>query len=456
MKKIFPLLFILLSHQTGITQNIPGTTVTIQSSVLNESRKIQIFSPATSVEKSSNFPVLYVFDAGSLFLPVVSATQFMNHSSYLPQMPEAIVVGIYNTKRDRDMPTPQEINKTKGAADFLQFIIKELEPYIKNNYPTNGLNILAGHSQAGLFVTYAGFAQPQLFPFVLALDAPMTINPSLFKEYQQKLIKNCSLHYFSAETLYGWGKSFIPPADCNNFRQHKIEGETHETMPYKGIYDGLQFLFREYVPLQTGMSLQALETYYKTLSAKHHCKYDIPAAVLLASARQHISVFKKQGALDIIGYYKKIYGNSEQANTLLANANAITRETDHRVDYYLNHPGSTADALQPFMGKWEGTLFVPGGQNINVSWEIKTVDGKSMMHTRVMDEFNMRSDFLLLTENGELAWGRKHNSGGIYLSIGKISADGKEITGTEDLIGVDFPKDVTPFKANTFKFTRVE
>jgi len=457
MKKCLPAIILSVFFTiTGLSQNTTGITITLNSATLNESRKIQVYSPVQPASKNISYPVLYVFDAESLFLSAVSASQFMNHSSSFPQMPEAIIVGIFNTSRGRDMPVPQEIANTKGAGNFLKFITTELVPYINKNYPVNGLNVLVGHSQGGLFVTYAGLEQPQLFPFVLALDAPMTVNSSLLKEYQQKIAANCSLNYFSAETLFGWGKDFTPPATCDNYMQKKIEGETHETMPYKGMYDGLKFLFREYIPSQTGMSLQTMQEYYKNLSGKHHCKYDLPKPLLLASARQHINVSKKDGALSLIRYYEKEYGTDKIVTSLLAKVNAITKEPDQRVDYYLNHPGSPVDVLKPFMGKWKGTLFVTVGEDLGISWEINKINGKYIIDARVMNEFNERSDFLLVTEQNELAWGRKHNSGGIYLSIAKLSADGQELTGTEDLIGAQLPEGAPPFRPNTFKYTRIK
>ncbi len=455
MKKYFStLLLFIFVYCLGFSQNLPGKTVTIYSTILQESRKIQIYSPAQPGSKNITYPVLYVFDAESLFLSVVAATQFMYHGSSLPQMPEAIIVGIYNTNRDRDMPVPQEIDSTMGAANFLKFLTKELLPFINKNYPVNKLNTLVGHSQGGLFVTYAGLSYPQLFSFVLSLDAPMTVNKSLLRNYQQKMSANCLFRYFSAESLYGWSNNFAQLAGCNSYRQQKIDYETHETMPYKGIYDGLKFLFNEYIPPQSGMSLEELEKYYENLSIKNRCNYEIPRAVLLAAARQYIGVFKKENAINLITYCSKKYGADKQVSLLLAKAKAIILEPDPRVDFYLKHPGSTANSLKPFMGKWEGKLVVPGGEDMNFVWEIKMVDGKYVLDTRVIDEFNIRSDFLLVTDNGELAWGRKHNNGGIYLSKGKLSVDGRVINGSEDIIGIPWPEGAPPFQINTFTFIK--
>ena len=61
-----------------------------------------------------------------------------------------------------------------------------------------------------------------------------------------------------------------------------------------------------------------------------------------------------------------------------------------------------------------------------------------------------------LTEKNEQARGRKLNSVGIYLSIGKLSADGQILPGTEDLIGFRMPEGFPPFKPNSFEFKKVK
>ena len=456
MKRILQLLLLhCFLPNAALAQNEPGVPITINSAILKESRKVQVYSPAPAKTGKQTYPVIYVFDGESLYWPAIGALRFMNYSSYLPQMPEALIVSVPNTRRDRDMPVPQEIMKTEGAKNFLNFLSEDLVPYINKNYPTNGLNVLIGHSQGGLFVTYAGLEKPQLFPFILALDAPMTVNTSLLKDYKQRLTNNCHLNYFSGETLFGWGKEFSKPAGCDSYSQKTIGEETHETMPYKGIYEGLKFLFREHIPLQTDMALPAMQEYYDRLSRKYNCRYEIPAKLLLASAQQSVNQSKKQEALMLIEYFEKKYGKNQRSGDLFAKANAITKDPDNRISFYLNHPTPAADAIKPFLGKWKGTLYVPGGSDMSIAWEIKRIGDKYVMVARIEDAFNSLSDFLMITEKNELAWGRKHNSGGIYLSVGVLSADGTILSGEEELIGFEMPAGVPPFRPNRFEFKKL-
>jgi len=462
MKAIFFCIFIFLAFKyAGFSQSKNpekievGERITFHSKILNESRELFIYSPKNKSGNKLSYPVIYLFDAKSLFMPTVGAVEFMNYSSHLPQMPEAYIVGIVNTNRNRDMPVPQEIENTSGAENFFQFFSKELIPYINKTFSTSGLNILVGHSQGGLFVTYAAVQNPVLFPFVIALDAPMTVTKSVEEFYSKKLMQNCNMKYVSLESLYGWGNSIKNDNDCLNFLQIKVEGEGHETMPYKGIYQGLKFLFNDYLPPTQDWTFKQIREYYDSLAKKYQVTYNIPSFVLLESAKQNIGQSKKKIAIELIEENDKIFGYSSLSRELLAKANAISKEPDERVSYNLSHPPPGENEIKPFLGKWSGTVIVPGGSNTDIDWEIIKVKDGYQMISDVMKQFKSKSDFLYVNDKKELVWGRKHNGGGIYISIGKLSEDGLTITGTEDQIGFDLPKGMPPFKANTFEFRKL-
>jgi len=82
-----------------------------------------------------------------------------------------IIIGISNAEnRTRDL-TPPKVAKVQdqaaadkmevamtpnavaegGAANFLEFIEKELVPYVEANYPVTHFRTLIGHSYGGLF-----------------------------------------------------------------------------------------------------------------------------------------------------------------------------------------------------------------------------------------------------------------------------------------------------------------
>ncbi|WP_165372266.1 alpha/beta hydrolase [Emticicia agri] len=422
------------------------------SKTLNEEREILTYSPKSAEKQNAHFPVIYLFDAESLFQPLVGTLSFMNYSSSLPQMPEAYIVGIVNKNRSRDMPTPQEFYQAQGVQQFNDFISKELQPFIAKKLRTNGLNIAVGHSQGALFATYLLTQNPAQFPFVLALDAPMSVSKTLETDFFKKLSDNCASKYVSVKAIYGWEAEI--QSKCENHRQISLLNESHETMPLKGMYEGLKLLFEDYLPKDKDLSMETIKAYYEGLSSKYHITYPIPAIVLLESAKQHIGQSDKKTAIDLLTEHDKLMGETVRSKQLKKEANAITTSPDRRMTDALNHRGPTAAEIAPFLGVWSGKLKVPNGEDLLIDFEIKQINNKYVMQSTIMNSFKINSDFLFVNQKKQLVWGRKHDGGGIYYSIGELTTNGQKINGTEDLIGFVFPKEMPKFIVNTFEFIK--
>ena len=97
-------------------------------------------------------------------------------------VPDAIVVGIPNTRgnRERDQTPPfmktsvDDANSPLGGGEkFLAFIEQELIPFIDTNYRTSGYRTLTGNSRGGLFVLYSLFEKPDLFQARFCYSAPV-------------------------------------------------------------------------------------------------------------------------------------------------------------------------------------------------------------------------------------------------------------------------------------------
>lgn len=117
------------------------------------------------------YPVMYLLDPAFHFHSMIAVREALTGGLY-NYMPEMIIVGIVNNDRSRDMtPTNssvihsgKKIHETSGgAAHFLQFIEKELIPFVDRSYRTNGYRILNGHSFGGLFALYALQERPTCF-----------------------------------------------------------------------------------------------------------------------------------------------------------------------------------------------------------------------------------------------------------------------------------------------------
>ena len=154
----------------------------VYSEILEEERPLLIHLPRSySSDPSRTYPVIYVLDAGSQDFRLAQIAGILATAK---SMPEVIVVGIRNTDRNRDLTPPSiyqsEDREKKGEADsFLAFIHEELVPFVDQNYRTNGVRALAGHSRGGLFVGYALLAEPDFF------DAHICFSPAYWRDDHQ-------------------------------------------------------------------------------------------------------------------------------------------------------------------------------------------------------------------------------------------------------------------------------
>lgn len=173
---------------TAIAQNtasplVIGETFTIDSKVLGETRRINVYLPPGYKESpNARLPVLYMPDGGLAedFLHVAGLVQVSVGNE---TMRPFILVGIENTERRRDLTGPTENEKDKkvakhvgGSAAFRKFIRKELMPQIKTRYRTTDETAIVGESFAGLFVLETFLLEPDLFDTYIAFDPSLWWN----------------------------------------------------------------------------------------------------------------------------------------------------------------------------------------------------------------------------------------------------------------------------------------
>jgi uncharacterized protein len=171
---------------------IIGETFTIDSKILGERRRINVYLPPGYAEsRSARMPVLYMPDGGigEDFLHVAGLVQVSVGNG---TMRPFILVGIENTERRRDMTGPTENEQDKkiaprvgGSAAFRAFIRQELMPQVKARYRTTDETAIVGESLAGLFVVETFLKEPDLFDTYIAFD------PSLWWN-NQKLVSGAA------------------------------------------------------------------------------------------------------------------------------------------------------------------------------------------------------------------------------------------------------------------------
>lgn len=152
----------------------------LQSAILNEERRVIIHLPRNYAQDvSMKYPVMYVLDGTSQDQHTSDKLTVLSDAGLAPR---AIVVGIPNTRgnRDRDQTPPfmrRDVNDPDsafgGGDKFLAFIEKELIPHVETQYRASGHRTLTGNSRGGLLVLYSLLERPALFHARFCYSTPV-------------------------------------------------------------------------------------------------------------------------------------------------------------------------------------------------------------------------------------------------------------------------------------------
>lgn len=175
---IILVIFSTINVSFGQEINI-GYKDSLQSTILQENRPLSIYLPPSYFSKpEQNYPVLYILDGEYNFLYVSGILELQ--AGMAENIPEMILVAISGkgskNYKENCKPFVQGIQDSGNANQVLQFIEKELTPYIDSKYRTLDYKILSGHSIGGLFIINAALKKPTLFNNYIA------ISPSLWWE----------------------------------------------------------------------------------------------------------------------------------------------------------------------------------------------------------------------------------------------------------------------------------
>lgn len=293
-KKTFVLPFIgfLLIAQLQLTAQLSEDQLqvseleimdSIYSNILEESRDYWIKLPENyNPNSGKKYPVIYLLDGFSLKNSLESVyNNYWGH--YLPQM---ILVGISNkTNRTRDLTTSKIESRhgsvmnveTGGAENFVQFIEKELIPFIDKTYPSSPYRTLIGHSYGGLFAINMLINHSHIFNNYITVDPSLDWdNQKLLIQAKEKLetksFKGKSLFVsLAAEQLHMFDEkvtienlmqdtseftlfarsivdfsntAFSQEQNGLNFSWKVYPEDLHGTVPLPTMRDGLVFLFK--------------------------------------------------------------------------------------------------------------------------------------------------------------------------------------------------------------------
>jgi len=407
---------------------------------------VLVYVPAPYAGSGRRYPVIYTFDGEGTAPLTANAVAFMTGYSAIPQMPEAIVVGIVNTSRNRDMPIPEGYGKA-GEAKFLNFLADELVPVIDARYRTEQMRVLVGHSQGGLFALYAMVERPKLFPWVVSIDAPL----AGFAEARPLMGKSIALasrqtentgRLISVENLYGWRSEWngLAYKSAGKFvaAQIAIKDETHETMAYKAVYEGLKRLFSDYAPNLVRESkvytLSDLQTRYRDLSLSYGYKVEIPVEVLMTAADRNLAIQHGAEALDLAKHAASVYGETNGIDRRLREATETAKKgRDPRLEEWFSMAPPSADAITPFLGLWErkeqATWMIEFSVKEGVASALNTVIPPTF------EPFHLDVQFVKVLGKQKIQWGERNGRGPGVTVFTATLTDANTLEGTAEQVG---------------------
>jgi hypothetical protein len=293
---------------------LAGTRTVLHSRVLGEDRPLLIYLPESyTAAPATRYPVLYVLDGESHFLHVAGTVEFLAKKG---RIPELIVVAVPNTRdRNRDLtPTPSKTERvddgrllteaapTAGGADtFLRFFNEELIPAVDARHRTHPYRVLMGHSFGALFTVHALVHKPESFQAYLAISPSFQWNSGELARSVPDAVSRLSAPGRSLYMTVGAerdGDLERTRALAKVLRKRKpamltwrydevsaeeLRGDDHGTIPHRGAYEGLKFIFSDWNPpeaLQSSGDLAGLEAHYAKLSQRMGYAIPLPENLL--------------------------------------------------------------------------------------------------------------------------------------------------------------------------------
>lgn len=138
-------------------------TYSFYSSILNNTRKIYIYTPHDYSRTSHLQELLIVFD-GNSFINDLSITKTLNYLIYEKEIPSCIAVAIDPVNRLEELTYNDKMNA---------FLTEELLPWIQAKYRVHQEVkhiTIAGFSLGGLAACYAALQNPHIFGNVLSMS----------------------------------------------------------------------------------------------------------------------------------------------------------------------------------------------------------------------------------------------------------------------------------------------
>jgi len=232
---------VCLGQESGSFITI-GVNHIIKSSVLNEDRIIQIYTPEGYSSSKQKYPVLYILDGQWYFISGVAVQKAIHQPRIIPEM---IIVGINTSNPLRRTLFGDESEK------FTDFLMNEVVHYMESNYRTSNERLIFGWEDAAYYISELILGKRNNFNGAIISDGGYA-SEDLVKGFSSDkdvylFMANSKkdIYYIgSTDAFYEILKSSAPQNLI--WKYSLFNDEVHESLAHLAIYKGLKYYYHNY------------------------------------------------------------------------------------------------------------------------------------------------------------------------------------------------------------------
>ena len=355
-------LFLCIALLCLIPVEAQKTVEILTSKKLNGDREITIGLPASyATNKSKKYPLLVLLDGDYLFDAFQGA---LNYGAYWDDLPEMIIVGISQNKKD-ERYTDCAVDPTTGlpaesGEAFFEFIGQELVPAMEKSYRIAPFKMIAGHD------TTAGFMNFYLYKDLPLFDAYISMSPELPKGMEEQLPERFAavqkpIYYYQSTAdgdvkkmqqrivnLDIEAKKLQKPTFMYYFDEFK--GASHYSLVLHSIPNALYDFFQIYQPISTAefdQKIAVLPSGYVEYLIK---KYEVIEKSLSMKLTIRLNDFK---AIEAAILKNKAYGEFEQLAGLARKNYPKSMLADYELGMMYEKTGEIKKAVKAYQSAFQ-------------------------------------------------------------------------------------------------------
>jgi predicted alpha/beta superfamily hydrolase len=399
-------------------------TISVASAALGRTRQAFVSLPPSWAATTRAYPVTVVLDGEATFRSAVTVHRQLER---LGHVPEAIVVAIPNASGDpmgrvRDM-TPRGMSVSGSSREqegdaFLDFIEKELLPEIDRRYRGGRPRVLVGHSSGGVIATWAAATRSDVFPVVVALDAPAHLDDAFLVRHLVERAErggDAPVRYVTLEAQFGWFDEHwaelgaAAPASWLLHRE-EMEGESHNSMVFVSLYEGLKRAFADYsivgAPFFPRGTAGDVFGHFARIEALFDAPLPPPAPVLRRLVTELLTEGRLEPARRAQAWLLEGYGPQPDEGEIEAQFTRVEPllPLPETVEDLKAVPWPTPAEIAPYLGTWVGETRMGDAPPGRVRLDLRIEEGRvraEYRHLNVPEGFaHPRVEYLQVRADG--------------------------------------------------------